>query len=318
MLQNKNSLVLLDGNALMHRAYHGINRGFVPVWNNMPVGMVYGFASTVLSLIEHLRPERLVVAFDTKEPTFRHKLDSEYKAHRKPTPDDFYDQVPLVDELLTAFNIRVIKMPGFEADDICGSLAVQGAEKGVDAKIVSGDLDYSQLLTDKIHLVKLNGKIDQSPIYTPAEVKARFGVTTDQMVDFKALVGDSSDNFKGLSGCGPKTAAEWLQRWGTLSNIFDHKEELSSRWKEKLENEKDYVMQCRVLSEIKTDIDINYSWDEKFTFSSEGANDFLGKMNFKSLQGRLMKMNKKLEQPISKEQKDTPKKNEDDGQMALF
>ncbi len=318
MLQNKKSLVLLDGNALMHRAYHGINRGFVPTWNDMPVGMVFGFASTLLSLIEHTRPERLIVAFDTKEKTFRHKLDAEYKAQRKPTPDDFYPQIPLIDEMLKAFNIEVIKMPGFEADDVCGSLAVQGAEKGMQVQIVSGDMDYTQLMTDKIHLLKLNGKIDASPIYTPAEVVARFGITPEQMVDFKALVGDSSDNFKGLSGCGPKTATEWMQRWETLDNIFAHKDELSSRWAEKLVTEKDYVMQCRVLSEIKKDLDTGYNWEETLAFNSDAAGEFFDKIGFKSLQGRLFRLNKKLEQPISGEQKAAPKKKEDDGQMALF
>ena len=318
MLQSKNSLVLLDGNALMHRAYHGINRGFVPTWNSMPVGMVYGFASTLLSILEHLRPERLIVAFDTKEKTFRHDLDPEYKAHRKPTPDDFYPQIPLIFELLEAFNIKIIKLPGFEADDICGSLAVQGADKGLDVKIVSGDMDYTQLMTDKIHLVKLNGNIDQSPIYTPAEVVARFGIIPDQMVDYKALVGDSSDNFKGLSGCGPKTASEWIKTWGSLNSIITHKEELPARWQDKLDNEMDYVMQCKVLSKIKTDLETGYDWDETFEFNSHDAGLFFDKINFRSLSNRLLKLNKKLEQPISKDQNSESKKSDNEGQMALF
>lgn len=318
MLQSKNSLILLDGNSLMHRAYHGVNRGFIPVWEGMPVGMVFGFASTLLSLIDHTHPGRLVVAFDTKEPTFRHKLDAKYKAQRKPTPDDFYVQIPLLDELLEACDIRVIKMPGFEADDICGSLAVQGAERGLDVTIVSGDMDYSQLITDKIKLLKLNGKIDQSPVYTEAEVIARFGVSPKQMVDYKALVGDSSDNFGGLNGCGPKTASEWIQRWGSLNNIIEHANELPERWKAKLEEEMDYVMQCRVLSEIKTDMEIEYNWDEVFELSEKGLNEFFEKLSFKSLQNRLFKMNKKSEQENIPDQKSAPKKEDNEGQMSLF
>ncbi len=318
MWQNKNSFVLIDGNALMHRAYHGINRGFVPVWNNMPIGMVYGFASTLLSVLEHLRPERIIVAFDTKEKTFRHKLDTEYKAHRTPTPNDFYAQIPLVEELLRAFNIPFLKVPGFEADDICGTLAVQAAKKNMDVRIVSGDLDYSQLLSTKINLVKLNGKIDQSPIYTPAEVKARFGVTPEQMIDFKALVGDSSDNFKGLGGCGPKTAAEWLQRWETLDNIFDHTQDLSMKWREKLETEESYVRQCKVLAKIKTDVPVEINWDSQFDIPNDSLQSFFEKLNFRSLNGRLFRLNKKLEQQQNIEQKNVSKKSIQEEQLQLF
>jgi DNA polymerase I len=318
MWQNKNSFVLIDGNAVMHRAYHGINRGFVPIWNNMPVGMVYGFASTLLSTIEHLRPERLIVAFDTKEPTFRHKLDKEYKAHRTPTPNDFYAQIPLVEELLTAFHIPFLKLPGFEADDICGTLAIQAEKKGMNVRIVSGDLDYSQLLNSKINLVKLNGKIDQSPIYGPAEVKARFGVTPEQMIDFKALVGDSSDNFKGLSGCGPKTAAEWIQQWSTLDNIFNNKENLSIRWRDKLEIEEPYIRQCKILAEIKTDVPVEINWDSIFNISNDTVQQFFEKLNFKSLVGRLLRLNKKIEQGFNIEQKSSSKGVNQNAQLPLF
>ena len=208
MWQNKHLVILIDGNAVMHRAYHGINQGFVPTWKNMPVGMVYGFASILLSIIEHFLPEHIMVAFDTKEPTFRHTLDTQYKAHRIPTPDDFYAQIPLLEELMQSFELPLFKSPGFEADDICGTLAVLADQKGYDVRILSGDLDFSQLVNDHIQLVKLNGKIDHSPISGPQAVEARFGIKPTQMVDFKALVGDSSDNFKGLSGCGPKTDPE--------------------------------------------------------------------------------------------------------------
>lgn len=318
MWQNKNSIVLLDGNALMHRAYHGINRGFVPVWNTMPVGMVYGFASTLLSTLEYLRPEKIIVAFDTKEATFRHKIDTQYKAQRTPTPNDFYEQIPLVEELLTAFQIPILKSPGFEADDICGTLATQGAHKNMDAYIVSGDLDYTQLVNEHIHLVKLNGKIDQSPLYGPAEVQARYGISPAQMVDFKALVGDSSDNFKGLSGCGPKTAAQWLQKWNTLENIFQKKEELSPLWKEKLTTEEAYVRQCKTLAKIKTDLELPFDWEKTFVLMDASINTFFEKLKFQSLSGRLLKLNKKIEQGFPIEQKKESKKSNQDEQLSLF
>ena len=318
MWQNKNSVVLLDGNALMHRAYHGINRGFVPVWNEMPVGMVYGFASTLLTTLEYLRPERIAVAFDTKEATFRHDLDTEYKAQRQKTPDDFYAQIPLIEELLTSFQIPLLKAPGFEADDICGTLAHQADKKNMETYIVSGDLDYTQLVNEHIHLVKLNGKIDQSPLYGPAEVKARFGVTPEQMIDFKALVGDSSDNFKGLSGCGPKTAAEWLQQWHSLENILQHKEELSPAWQKKIIAEEPYVRQCKTLATIKIDVPLTFEWDTCFIFSETSILPFFEKLKFQSLSHRLSRLNKKIEQGFFHEQKKEPKKEEQDEQLSLF
>lgn len=318
MWQNKNSVVIIDGNAVMHRAYHGINQGFVPMWNQMPVGMVYGFSSILLAIIEHLLPEHIMVAFDTKEKTFRHNLDKEYKAHRTPTPDDFYAQIPLLEELLQAFHIPFFKAPGFEADDICGTLAVLAEKKGFDVRIVSGDLDYSQLLNEKIHLVKLNGKIDQSPIYGPAEVKARFGVDPKQMIDFKALVGDSSDNFKGLSGCGPKTATEWIQLWGNIDAIFDHKDDFSIRWREKLVAEENYIRQCKRLAKIKTDVPVEPDWNTTFDIPEESVRTFFDKMNFRSLGMRLLKLNNKLEQGLFIEQKKVSKKSNEEEQLSLF
>jgi DNA polymerase-1 len=188
----------------------------------------------------------------------------------------------------------------------------------MDAYIVSGDLDYTQLVNDHIHLVKLNGKIDQSPLYGPAEVQARFGVTPEQMIDFKALVGDSSDNFKGLSGCGPKTAAEWLQRWHSLENIFQHKEELSPAWQQKIIAEESYIRQCQTLAKIKIDVPLLFQWNDLFVFSEESISPFFEKLKFQSLSHRLSKLNKKIEQGFLHEQKKEPKKDEHDEQLSLF
>jgi DNA polymerase-1 len=284
----------------------------------MPVGMVYGFASTLISLIEHLHPGRIFVAFDTKESTFRHDLDARYKAQRTAAPDDFYPQLPLIEDLLTAFQIPILKVPGFEADDICGTLAVQASEKKLNALIVSGDLDYLQLVNESIHLVKLNGKIDQSPIYGPAEVEARFGVKPSQIVDFKSLVGDSSDNFKGLTGCGPKTAAEWIQRWGTLDNILKHKDDFPLHWREKLDKEESYVRQCQTLAKIETSTPVKVQWDIAFSLPEKSAQAFLENIQFRSLSTRLFKLIKNIEQKKISEQKSSPKNNDKIDQLSLF
>ena len=195
MKNSSPTFVVIDGNSIMYRAYHGVGKGFVPVWNEMPVGMVYGFALTLIHTLDHFRPDSLAITFDTKEKTFRHQMCPEYKAQRTAAPDDFYPQIPLIHELADCFQIKTLAQPGFESDDLIGSL-VQLVPDDLAVRIVSLDLDFTQLLTERIKLVKVRGKIADSPIYGPEETIARFGVRPDQMVDFKAITGDSSDNFK--------------------------------------------------------------------------------------------------------------------------
>lgn len=315
MLKN-NLLVIIDGNAVMHRAYHGINRGFVPVHEGMPVGMVYGFGSTLLSVLEHLQPGRLAVTFDTKEKTFRHEMDDQYKAHREKAPDDFYPQLPLIDAMLEAANVPTLKKPGFESDDICGTLAVQGAKRGLDVRIVSGDLDFTQLVTDQVKLLKLNGKIDQSLEYGPAEVEARYGVRPDQMVDFKALTGDSSDNYHGVPGVGPKTAAGWIQQWGSIDGLLAHRDELPDRWREKITDHESYVRHCQKLAAIHTDVPVEeWDWEQTFEPATETWQEFLDQIRFRSLSNRLVKFEKTMSSPLTEKVSSEPAS---DSQMSLF
>jgi len=312
------TIILIDGNSLMHRSYHGINKGFIPIWKGVKVGMVYGFASMLLHIIHHFRPDGLIVSFDTKEKTFRHEADENYKAQREKAPDDFYIQIPYIYELLESFEIPVLKMPGYESDDIIGTLAHSANSEVHDVKILSGDLDFLQLISDNVSLVRFNGPIEQQIPYGPKEALARYGITPDQMIDYKAIIGDSSDNFKGILGVGPKTAMKLLQEFGTLEKIYEHLDELAPKVKEKFETQKDQAIHCKMLATIKTDVPVEFDLDRKFELCPDKSIAFLEKMEFHSLVNRFHRLNTNIDQPRKVEQKKKPTKGEDDEQLALF
>ena len=312
------TIILVDGNALMHRSYHGVNKGFIPVWKGMKIGMVYGFGSMLLHIIQHFRPDTIIVTFDTKEKTFRHEADANYKAQREKAPDDFYVQIPYIYELLESFEIPVLKLPGFESDDLIGTLAHNADKKEHDVKILSGDLDFLQLISENVSLVRFNGRIEQQIPYGPKETLARYGIEPKQMIDFKAIVGDSSDNFKGIVGIGPKTATNLLQEFGTLDKIYEHVEELAPKVRDKFIEQKDQALHCKMLATIKTDVPIEYDLDAKFELCPDKTLAFLEKMEFRSLVNRFHVLNRKLAQPQKIEQKKQSKKEPNEEQLSMF
>ena len=288
------------------------------MWKGVKVGMVYGFASMLLHIIHHFRPDGLIVSFDTKEKTFRHEADENYKAQREKAPDDFYIQIPYIYELLESFEIPVLKMPGFESDDIIGTLAHNADDKEHDVKILSGDLDFLQLISDNVSLVRFNGPIEQQIPYGPKEALSRYGITPDQMIDYKAIIGDSSDNFKGIMGIGPKTATKLLQEFGTLEKIYEHLDELAPKVSEKFSTQKNQALHCKMLATIKIDVPVEFDLDAKFELRPDKSIAFLEKMEFRSLVNRFHRLNTNLDQPRKVEQKKKPTKGDDEEQLALF
>ncbi|MDH3324451.1 MAG: DNA polymerase I, partial [Candidatus Peregrinibacteria bacterium] len=256
----------------------------------------------------------LIVTFDTKEKTFRHEMDANYKAHREAAPDDFYPQVPFLYEFLEACEVQTLMKPGFESDDLIGTIATEAEKEDYDVYILSGDLDFLQLVSDKVKLAKFNGKLEDSIMYGPVETEARYGIKTDQMIDFKAICGDSSDNYKGVAGVGPKGAEKLLNEFKTLEDIYENLDKLAPKSKEKFEKDRDYVFHCKKLAEIHTSVDIEYEF-EKFHFAPETTKEFFEKMNFKSLLGRYEKVLRDYDKPPVEIKKKEP---EEDKQMAMF
>src|SRR5512139_1170602 len=217
-------LYLIDGHALAYRTYFALTSGSSSGFQTRsgePTAGVFGFTSVLLRLLEQEHPEYLAVAFDTGR-TFRDELFSEYKGTRAKMPDELRTQIERIRELVDAFNFPRLELDGYEADDVLGSVARQAVQRGLGVKIITGDRDLLQLVEDRI-VVSLPGKsLSDSKDYFPSDVIDYFGVRPDQVVDFKALVGDKSDNIPGVAGIGEKTAITLLQTYNTLEGIYEH------------------------------------------------------------------------------------------------
>jgi DNA polymerase-1 len=229
----KQLLVLLDGNAIIHRAFHAFRASRPPVVFTVRstgeiVTAVYGFAQMLLKTITDLQPSCYAVAFDTPEPTFRHVMFEAYKAQRPPTPDELIDQFARVRELVEAFNIPIYELPGYEADDVLGTLSRQAAEQGMETYIVTGDADTMQLVSPMVKVIspRPRGSFSDTIQYDEAAVFEKFGVTPRQIIDLKALKGDPSDNIPGVPGIGEKTAVKLISQFGSLEGIYDHLDEV--------------------------------------------------------------------------------------------
>jgi DNA polymerase-1 len=260
-------IYLIDGHALAYRTYYALTAGSAARFTTSsgePTAGVFGFMSSLLRLLEQERPEYLVVAFD-KGKSFRNDLFSEYKATRTKMPEDLRPQIERIKELVDAFHFPRLEMDEYEADDILGSLAYQAVEHGFGVKIITGDRDLLQLVADRI-IVSLPGKsLSDSQDYTAKDVKEKLGVRPDQVVDYKALVGDKSDNIPGVSGIGQKTAETLFEQFDTLDEIYENLDHVPKRVRGLLEKDRESAYLSRELAEIHTDVRITIDLKEAGT-----------------------------------------------------
>jgi DNA polymerase-1 len=248
-------LMLLDGNGLIYRGFFALpplttSRGEL-------VNAVFGFCSIVLRGFQDIGPDYVAVAFDLSGPTFRHERFAEYKANRQRMPDDLRDQFPKVREVVKALRIPVYEFAGYEADDVIGTLTVEAERRGLDTTIVTGDLDMLQLVTDHTRLMTTRSGVQNTVIYDPPRILERYGLRPDQIVDFKALKGDSTDNVPGVPGVGEKTAAKLIGRWEGLGALYEHIEEVEPlKLREPLLQAKARVLESRELMRIVRDLPV--------------------------------------------------------------
>jgi len=221
-------LVLFDGNALVHRAFHALPSLTVSKTGEI-VSAVYGFALMLLKVMNELKPTHCAIAFDKKAPTFRHELFDQYKAHRPPTPDELVNQIGRVKQLVEAFHIPIFELDGYEADDVLGTLSHQASQGNIDTIIVTGDADTMQLVSPQVRVLypKPGRSFSDTMLYDEAAVSNKYGVKPEQIADFKGLVGDTSDNIPGVPGVGEKTAVKLIQQFGTIEQIYAHIDEVS-------------------------------------------------------------------------------------------
>ncbi|MDO8491256.1 MAG: DNA polymerase I [Dehalococcoidia bacterium] len=258
MSPEKPVLLLFDGNAIVHRAFHALPPLTVSKTGEI-VGAVYGFASTLLKVQRELKPTHWAVAFDYPAPTFRRIQFEEYKAHRPKAPDELVAQFHRVRELVAAFSIPVFELQGYEADDVIGTLCRQATDLDVDTLIVSGDMDTMQLVSPRVKVVipKPGRAFSETVLYDEGLVRERYGVSPRQMADLKALAGDASDNIPGVRGIGEKTASRLVQQFGSIEGIYSHLEEVTpERVRELLRSGQEIALKSKELTTIVLDVPI--------------------------------------------------------------
>ncbi|MHB0913476.1 MAG: DNA polymerase I [Armatimonadota bacterium] len=215
---NNGKLILIDGNSLLYRAFFAMPH--FSTLSNQPTNAVYGFTMMLLAIINEEKPDVILVAFDAPVKTFRHLEFADYKAHRKPTPDELSSQGPLAREMVAAFNIPVLEVEGVEADDVVGTLARRAESEGYDVLIVTGDMDALQLVDERVKVMSTIKGVSETVIYDEAAVEERYGLRPEQLVDYKALKGDPSDNIPGVPGVGDKTARQLVKEYGNMENVL--------------------------------------------------------------------------------------------------
>lgn len=219
MSKNKKKLIIIDGNALIHRSFHAIPPT-LRTKGGLLVNAVYGFSSFMLKALTEFRPDYVVLTLDKKGPTFRHEAYSEYKATRVKAPNELYEQIPLIKRLAQAFDIPVFELSGFEADDLIGTICKLTENSNLEKIIITGDLDTLQLVNKDTKVYTMSRGLSDSILYDEEKIKERYGFGADKIIDYKALRGDPSDNIPGVRGVGEKSATELLLKFENLEGIY--------------------------------------------------------------------------------------------------
>lgn len=305
---SKPTLVLVDGHSLAFRAYYAFAKGReggLRTSKGIPTSVCYGFLKNLLDLLKKEKPHYLAIAFDLGGPTFRHKADETYKANRAETPEDFIPDLENLQELLTAMDLPIVVEPGYEADDVLGTLAYQASQQGFKVKILSGDRDLFQLVQpdDRVRILYMSNiysaasRSGAAPgSFGPDEVQEKMGVTVDQIVDYKALCGDSSDNIPGVKGIGDKTAVKLLAEYGTLDNIYESVEQIKGAVQKKLVMGKEAAYHSQFMARIVLDVPLKVGPQdfEIKGFTADKVSPVLEKLEFQSFLRQINQLQKQF------------------------
>lgn len=283
----RETLVLFDGNALVHRAFHALPP--LTTTRGELVNAVYGFAQMLFKAVSDLKPQCWAIAFDKAAPTFRHVEFEAYKAQRAKPPEGLYEQFDRVRQLVEALNIPVYEIEGYEADDVLGTLARQAEEKGLDVVIVSGDADTLQLVSPHVRVLTPGRVFTQTTVYDADAVHEKYGLSPQQLPDYKALCGDPSDNIPGVRGIGAKTASRLLAEFGTIEGLYAHLDEVNPKVREALEKHEADARLGKRLTTIVRDVPIELKLDhcQVGHYDRAAVVELLRDLEFKSLLSRL-------------------------------
>lgn len=290
--------MIIDGNAILHRAFHAMPP--LTTREGEPINAVYGLVSMFLRIVQDLKPEAIAVAFDEKEKTFRHNEFESYQAQRPPTHEDLSSQFEKARDFFRAANIPVYSKPGYEADDVIATIADRGVkDKRQEIKevvVVTGDRDLLQLVDDKknIKLYMPVVGLSNARFYKEKDTLERMGIPPNLIPDYKALVGDSSDNYPGVLGIGPKTAISLLEKYGSVDNIYAHLQEINPNIRQKLEAKKDDAKLFHRLATVvkNVPVEIDFPQMENWKIDSPEVLKLFEKFGFKTLGDRIKKVGK--------------------------
>jgi len=257
MSEKEATLYLIDGSAYIYRAFYAVRH--LSTSSGIPTNAVFGFIGMLNKILREKGPSHMAIALDAPGPTFRHDLSPDYKATRPKMPEDLAKQIPFIKRLIEAFGIPSIEIPGYEADDIIGTLAAWASGQGAKVVIVSGDKDLLQLVTPQVQMWDTM----KDEVFGPAEVEEKFGVPPAQVVEVMGLAGDSSDNIPGVPGVGPKTAQRLIKEFGSVDNLLAKLEKIPrEKEREKLKAHAEQATMSRELVEIKCDLPIAKDWEQ--------------------------------------------------------
>ena len=245
-------IAVIDGNSLMHRAYHAVQTPMTAK-DGTPTNAVFGFLTMLCKFIEMASPDAVVCAFDAGKPVHRIEAMAQYKAQRPPMDEELHVQFPVIQELLESMAIPVVKVPGWEGDDILGTMAARGEANGDRVYLITGDKDAYQLASEATSIMTTRKGMSDVVIYTPEKVVERYGIPPCLVPDFLGLKGDSSDNIPGVPGVGEKTAAKLLAEWGSLDDVLEHADEIKGKMGERIREHAEDARISRAVATIRRD-----------------------------------------------------------------
>lgn len=290
MSDKRRTFAVIDGNSLMHRAFHAVP----PTMNapdGRPTNAIFGFLNMFLKMIDAFNPDGVVVAFDKGKPRVRMEMLPQYKAQRPPMDPDLHAQFPMIKELLTALNVPILQSEGWEGDDILGTMARLGEQAGCDMLLVTGDRDMYQLVTEHVNVVSTRKGLSDVAIMTPESVDDLYhGITPALVPDFYGLKGDTSDNIPGVPGIGPKKASALIAQYGSLDEVIAHADEVKGKMGENLRAHIDDALLSRKVATIRTDAPVELDFDETSfpAFSADEVSAALGTLGITAMQNRFL------------------------------
>ncbi len=293
MKGDKKVFVFIDAMALAYKGYFAFISRPLVTKSGEPTSAVFGFLNQIFKIIEDTKPDYFAVAFDSKEKTFRHQMYEAYKSSRQEMPEDMIPQLGRIKEVIDAFNMPLLIMPGYEADDLIGTGIKMASEKGFFCYAVTPDKDYNQLVSENAHIIKPGKSTDEINIVDADKVMADYGIKPEQMIDYLALVGDSSDDIPGVAGIGPKSAAPLLQQFGSVEKIYENIDKIDKKGiQNKLLENKENAFLSKELATIKLDVPMEIDFEKsKFTLPDfDRLNKLFAELEFKTFSGKLVKL----------------------------